>query len=81
MIAAGAPIVRRTIAIRTTTVATPINASGTRMLAGLSPNSRTDTPMTIVPSGGLSTVMKLLASIEPKNHADQLCDAARAAAE
>ena len=39
------------------------------------PKSRTERPMTIVESGGLSTVMKLLASKLPKNQADQLCDA------
>ncbi len=37
--------------------------------------------MIIVPSGGLSTVMKLAASNEPKNQALQLWEAARAAAE
>src|SRR5439155_10982417 len=79
--AAGEPIVRRTIAIRITTVPTPISASGRRTLHELSPNNRTERPITIVERGGLSTVMKLLASIEPKNQADQLCDAASAAAE
>ena len=51
------------------------------MLQKLSPNIRTDSPMSMVPSGGLSTVMKFAASNDPKNHADQLCEAARAAAE
>ncbi len=37
--------------------------------------------MTMVDRGGLSTVMKLPASSEPKNHADQLWEAASAAAE
>ena len=49
--------------------------------AELSPNSRTDRPITIVASGGLSTVMKLAGSMEPMNQADQLCDAAQAAPE
>ena len=35
----------------------------------------------MVASGGLSTVMKLPASSEPKNQADQLWTAASAAAE
>jgi len=47
----------------------------------LNPNTRTERPISIVPRGGLSTVMKLLASKLPKNQADQLCEAARAAAE
>ncbi len=51
------------------------------MLHELSPKSRTERPISIVASGGLSTVMKLAASNEPKNQADQLCDAASAAAE
>ncbi len=81
MIEAAAPNVRRTVAISRATVATPISASGSRIDAGLSPNSRTDSPMAMVASGGLSKVMKLAGSIEPKNHADQLCDAAHAAPE
>ena len=79
--AATGPNDRLTTANSTTTVATPARASGRRMLQELSPNSRTDRPMSIVASGGLSIVMKLAASNEPKNHADQLCDAASAAAE
>ena len=45
----------------------------------LRPKRRTDRPRTIVESGGLSTVMKLPASSEPKNQALQLCEAACAA--
>ena len=37
--------------------------------------------MTHSAAGGLSTVMKLAASLEPKNSAFQLCDPAWAAAE
>jgi hypothetical protein len=37
--------------------------------------------MTIVESGGLSTVMKFAASKLPKNQADQLLEAESAAAE
>ena len=78
---ATGPKERRTTAKRTATVATPASASGTRMLQELRPKSRTERPMSIVARGGLSTVMKFAASKEPKNQADQLCDAARAAAE
>ncbi len=81
IVAAAGPKDRRTARYRTTTVATPMSASGARMLHGLKPKTRTDRPMIIVPSGGLSTVMKLAASNDPKNQAAQLCDAARAAAE
>ncbi len=59
----------------------PAIASGRRMLQELSPKRRTDSPMSIVPSGGLSTVMKLAESSDPKNQADQLCEPASAAAE
>ena len=53
-------------------MATPSSASGRRMLHELRPNSRTDRPISMIASGGLSTVMKLAASTEPKNQADQL---------
>ena len=62
-------------------MAMPHSASGNMTLHELRPRSRTDRPMSIVESGGLSTVMKLAESKEPKNHADQLCAAAWAAAE
>ena len=81
MIEAGAPKVRRTVAISRATVPTPISAWGRRIEAELSPNSRTERPITIVASGGLSTVMKFAGSMEPMNHADQLCEAAHAAPE
>ena len=63
------------------TVSTPASACGNRMLHELRPKTRTDRPISIVESGGLSTVMKLPASREPKNQADQLFDAASTAAE
>ena len=75
------PKERRTIAKRMATVAMPQRASGSRMLQEDSPKVRTDRPMSIVASGGLSTVMKFAESIEPKNHAVQLCEPASAAAE
>ena len=51
------------------------------MLQELSPKSRTDRPITHSDAGGLSTVMALAASEEPKNQAVQSCDPAWAAAE
>ena len=62
-------------------VATPHSASGSRIDHELSPKRRTDRPMSIVASGGLSTVMKFDASSEPQNQDVQLCDAACAAIE
>ena len=81
MTAAAGPNERRTMTNRTATVATPASASGRRMLHELSPNRRTERPMTMVARGGLSTVMKFAESIDPKNQALQLCEAASAAAE
>ena len=81
MIEAGAPKVRRTAAIVRATVPTPIRAWGRRIEAELRPNRRTDRPITMVASGGLSMVMKFAGSMEPMNHADQLWDAAHAAPE
>lgn len=51
------------------------------MLHALSPNSRTDRPISHSEAGGLSTVIALAESREPKNHAFQDCDPAWAAAE
>ena len=81
IVAATGPNEWRTTTNRMSTVATPARAWGRRMLNELSPNRRTDRPISIVPNGGLSTVMKFAASNEPKNQADQLFEAARAAAE
>ncbi len=72
IVAAAGPNERLTATNRTPTVATPARASGSRTLKELSPKSRTESPITIVDSGGLSTVMKLDASKLPKNQADQL---------
>jgi hypothetical protein len=58
-----------------------MSASGTRMLQEFSPNTRTDRLITHRAAGGLSTVMKLAASLEPKNIAFQFCAPACAAAE
>jgi len=53
-------------------VATPARACGTRMLHAFTPNSRADSPVSHSEPGGLSTVMKLAASKEPKKKAFQL---------
>ena len=58
-----------------------MSACGTRTLQELSPKIRTDRPITHSDAGGLSTVMALAASEEPKNQAAQSCDPAWAAAE
>ena len=81
MSAATGPKDRFTARNSTPTVATPASASGARIVHELRPKIRTDRPMTIVESGGLSTVMKFAASKLPKNQADQLLDADSAAAE
>jgi hypothetical protein len=62
------------------TDATPISACGTSTDQLFIPNNRTDSPVTHSAAGGLSTVMKSWASSDPKNHADQLCEPACAAA-
>jgi hypothetical protein len=77
---APVPAVRRTAAYSSATAATPMSACGTRTLQLLSPNSRTDRPITQSAAGGLSTVIEPAASDAPKNHADQLCPPAWAAA-
>jgi hypothetical protein len=76
----GRLTVRRTAATTKATVTTPISACGNSSAQLLNPNSRMDRPMTHNEAGGLSTVMLLPASSEPKNHAFQLCDPACAAA-
>jgi hypothetical protein len=61
-------------------VATPINACGTRTLKLLSPNRRTDRPVTHSAAGVLSTVIAFATSDEPKNQAVQSSAPACAAA-
>ena len=78
---AAGPNHRRTHPYRSPTVATPIRAWGTSRLQALTPNSRADSPMTHRAAGGLSTVMELAASEDPKRNAFQLWVAAWAAAE
>jgi hypothetical protein len=48
------------------------SALGSSMLELENPRTRADRPMSHSASGGLSTVMKLPGSSEPKNHAFQL---------
>ncbi len=81
MVAAAGPNVRLTMLYTRPTVAIPASAWGSRMLHSERPSSRTDSPISIVESGGLSTVMKFAASSEPKNHAAHLWLAACAAIE
>lgn len=57
-------------------VKTPMRAWGNKMANELNPNARTDSAMSQIDAGGLSTVMALLASSEPHKNAFQLCDAA-----
>ena len=53
-------------------MATPSIAWGTSRLQLLNPKMRAETSITHSDAGGLSTVMKLAASEEPKNMAFQL---------
>ena len=62
-------------------MATPSRAWGTRMLHEFTPKRRAEIPITQSEAGGLSTVMKLDASKEPKKKAFQLLVPAWTAAE
>ena len=64
----------------TATVATPINACGASTLQLLSPKILTARPLAHSEAAGLSTVIELAASDEPKNQAVQLFEPAWAAA-
>ena len=72
---------RRTAAYSTATVPTPISTSGTRICQEPRPKSRTDRAIGHSAAGGLSTVMALAASSEPKKNAFQLSLPAWTAAE
>ncbi len=78
--AAQSPAHLRTKWCRMRTDATPAIASGTSMLSELNPKIRAESPCTQNAAGGLSTVMKLPGSIEPKKRAFQLVDALLTAA-
>ena len=60
--------------------ATPISAWGKRMAKEFRPSTRTESAMSQMDAGGLSTVMAPPASSDPHRKAFQLCEAACAAA-
>ena len=62
---AAGPATRRTARYSTPTVATPISACGTRIDHDERPKIRTDSDITHMAAGGLSTVIELPASDEP----------------
>ena len=70
--AAVSPAQRLTRWCRIRTEATPAAASGSSIDQELKPKSRPDRAWTQMAAGGLSTVMKLPGSIEPKKKAFQL---------
>ncbi len=72
---------RRTPAYRTPAVVTPISTCGARIAQELSPKTRTERAIGQSVAGGLSTVMALAASSEPKKKAFQLWLPAWTAAE
>ncbi len=78
---AAAPNRRRTVAYRRPTAATPMSASGTSRLQELTPKSRAAMSCTQSEAGGLSTVMALPESNDPKKNAFQLVEPACTAAE
>ncbi len=65
MSAAAGPNERRTAAHRTSAAATPASACGRSTANGLSPRSRTESPIAQIATGGLSTVMNPAASMAP----------------
>src|SRR3954469_2339374 len=69
---ATGPNTRRTVAYSSATAAIVSSACGSSMENDEKPNARADRPMSHSDSGGLSTVMKLPGSSEPKNIAFQL---------
>ena len=69
---APGPNQRLTAACSSATAATPSTTDGISMLALLKPKIRPDSAITHSDAGGLSTVMKLDESSEPKNNAFQL---------
>ena len=71
---------RRTVAYSSATAAIVHSACGSSSENEENPSTRADRPISHSDSGGLSTVMKLPGSSEPKNHAFQLSLPALAAA-
>ncbi len=78
---ATGPKRRRTAELSTAAVARAISTCGARIAQELSPNSRTDRAIGQSAAGGLSTVMALAESSEPKKRAFQLWLPAWTAAE
>ena len=77
---AAGPAVLRTDADKSATDATPSSTWGSRIAKELTPNSRVLISITHSAAGGLSTVIVLAASDDPKRNAFQLCVPACAAA-
>ena len=69
---ASGPKVGFTAKKRSSTVSDPAMASGASMLHELRPKMRADSSINQSEAGGLSTVMKLPASRDPKKKAFQL---------
>lgn len=78
---ATGPKRRRTAVFSTAAVASAIRTWGARIAQEFSPNSRTDRAIGQSAAGGLSTVMALAESSEPKKSAFQLWLPAWTAAE
>ena len=70
---ATGPAHRRTTPYSRATEATPIKACGTSRLHGENPKSRAEAVITHSAAGGLSTVIALPESSEPKSHALSDC--------
>ena len=71
---------RATRSYTSPTAATPISASGTRMLSGWKPNTRADSAWTQNASGGLSTVISPVLSSDANRKSCQLVLIERTAA-
>src|SRR5919112_5324231 len=67
------PATRRTVAHSSATEPTAMSACGASMLHDEKPNIRADSAITQSEAGGLSTVIALAESSEPKKNAFQLC--------
>ena len=70
---AAGPATRRTVAYSSATAPTAIRACGASMLHDEKPKIRPDSAITHSEAGGLSTVIALAESSEPKKNAVQLC--------
>ena len=77
---AALPHARRTVAYSKYVHTTPMSACGNRIANELRPSKRTESAMSQMDAGGLSTVMALPASRLPHKKASQLLEPACAAA-